>query len=180
LAAGCFQISANDSVRRSPRAMNPQHSGRRRSDSGTPWLTLSEQKMHGKIKRRGTVAASSRCLHKVFSGTPFFPNGTLGRQLSSRRELLRAIYYRARQSTIESLRHGASVFAPRDCKGLAIGCHDHAQENHAEHARPPQCICHRLIYRSQSIPRQILQQIRDAFHPTETIVQLFPSKPAAD
>jgi hypothetical protein len=81
LAAECFQISANDSVRRSPQAMNSQHSGRRRSDSGTPWLTLSEQKMHGKIKGCGTVAASSRCLHKVFSGTPFFPNGTLGRQL---------------------------------------------------------------------------------------------------
>jgi hypothetical protein len=82
--------------------------------------------MHGKIKGRGTAAASSRCLHKVLSGTPFFPNGTHGKQLIEQTQIIVCYLLPSTTKYDRTFTPPVSVFAPRDCKRLAIGCHDDA------------------------------------------------------
>jgi hypothetical protein len=79
-----------------------------------------------KIKGRDTVAASSRCLHKVFSGTPFFSSGTHFLQLIERTQFIACHLLPGATTYDRSFAPPASSDAPRNCKWLAIVCHDHA------------------------------------------------------
>ena len=88
--------------------------------------TVRTKKKHSKIKGRGTVAASSRCLHKVSSGTPFFPNGARGKQLIEQTQIIACYLLPSTTKYERKFAPPVSVFAPRDCKRLAIGCHDDA------------------------------------------------------
>jgi len=84
-----------------------------------------DQKKHSKIKRRGTGAASSRYLHKVFSGTPFFASGTDFKQLIEQTQFIACHPPPSATKYDRKFAPPVPTGAPRNCKSLAIVCHDH-------------------------------------------------------
>jgi hypothetical protein len=83
------------------------------------------EKKHSKIKGRGTVAASSPCLHKVFISTPFFASGTDFKQLIEQTQFIACRPLPSATKYDRKFARTASTGAPRNCKWLAIVCHDH-------------------------------------------------------